>query len=60
MISYIIDVRTSIALCVMISIISHLFTSETKEMEMDFSSSEKICYKVLFLVAARACIYNPW
>jgi len=52
MIQYI-DVRTSTALCVILSIISLM------KMEMNFSSRETICHKVLLLVSTRACIQHP-
>ena len=46
MIPYRIDVRTSIALCVMLSKISHLFTSKTNENENGyFSRGERFVIK---------------
>ena len=49
MISYIIDVRTSITLCVMISIISHLFTSDTKGNGWIFRRVKRSVIKYYFL-----------
>ena len=44
---------TSKALFVKHSVISHLLTRTTNENEMDLSSREKFCSKILFTVPAR-------
>ena len=49
---------TSKALFVMHSVINHLFTRTTNENEMDLSSREKFCSKILFTVPARGFMHN--
>lgn len=57
---YSIDVRTSKALSVILSKISHLFTSHinVNKWKWILFSPVKICHKTVFPFTARACMFN--
>jgi hypothetical protein len=42
------------------SVIGHLFIRTTNENEIDLSSREKFCSKIVFTVLARGFMHNQW